>query len=303
MATTLKNVQAAEKEAKGVESSLGTLDSIALPPLDVEVQPKEPKAYNVLFKLVKKRKGRYWMDNCCDAVPNPKNNNIPERIWLLSGARSIWDSDLEYILKDKNRYDRARRGMDIVFLDGVCMVRSTDTLRLEFMRKHTKNIGKRRTGTVPGDFYEYNADEEQKDRMQKQLIKIELIGKAKDMDIKEVKKLAAFLGIGFYDEVGLPKSDDGLRTELMLRADSDPSTFQRHLGSKEVDVSWMVRTALVDAKIDAGHADGRIFWAHGKGIICKMPSGRKPLEYLTELALTNSEEGRQFKEQLEKIVT
>lgn len=280
--------------------SVAAIDSIVLPPTEIETH-ETPAVHNVIFKLVKKKKGRYWMDNCCENVINPKTQT-PERIWLLSGARSIWDNELEYILKDKNRYERARRGMDIVFLDGVCMVRSTDTLRLEFMRRNTKNVGKRRTGTIPGDYYEYNFQEEQQERMKKQLMKIEMIGKAKDMDIKDAKKLAAFLGISFFDEVGMPKSDDGLRTELMIRADNDPATFQKHLGSKEVEVSWMVRKAIVDAKIDVGGADGRIFWSQGKGIITKMPSTRKPLEYLTELALTNTEEGRQFKEQLEKVV-
>lgn len=301
MATSLSHVNMANEEAKAAKA-VEQLDKIQLPPTEV-IDEKPQDVYNVLFKLVKKKKGRYWMDNCCDNVPNPKNNNVPERIWLLNGARSIWDSELEYLLKDKNRYERARRGMDIVFLDGVCRVRSTDTIRLEYMRKNLKNVGKRRTGTLPGDYYEYNAAEEQKDRMAKQLVKIEMIGKAKDMPVAEAKKLAAFLGIPFYDEVGMLKTDDGIRTELMLRADSDPVTFQKHLNSKEVELSWMVRRALVEAKIDAGGADGRIFWAQGKGVICKMPTGRKPLEYLTELALTNTDEGRQFKTQLEQIVT
>jgi len=39
-------------------------------------------------------------------------------------------------------------------------------------------------------------------------------------------------------------------------------------------------------------------WAGGKGFIAKIPVGRKPYEYLTELAMTNSDEGRAFKEGL-----
>jgi hypothetical protein len=44
-------------------------------------------------------------------------------------------------------------------------------------------------------------------------------------------------------------------------------------------------------------------WAGNGGFIGKIPQHRKPLEYLTELAMTNSQEGKQFKEQLESIIT
>ena len=80
------------------------IDKIEIP-VSMDISPKEKTPlteYNVLFKLVKKRRGRFYLDNCCDNVPNKKNNDSPERIWLLNGVRSIWDSELEYILKDKD---------------------------------------------------------------------------------------------------------------------------------------------------------------------------------------------------------
>lgn len=300
MTTSLKHVQAAELEAKQSKVS-DNLDSITLPTEVIPEEKRQTSVYNVLFKLVKNKKGRMWLDNCCDNVTNPKTSN-PERIWLLNGARSIWDSDLEYLLKDKNRYERARRGMDIVFLDGVCRVRSDDKLRLEFMRFNKKNVGKRRTGTVPGDYYEYDPVQEQQDRHQKQMMKIEMIMKASEMPIEKARPLAAFLGVRFFDDLGQPISDAGIKTELALKADSDPVTFQKYLGSREVEVSWMVRRALVDSKIDVGDASGNIRWANGSGYITRIPSTRKPLEYLTELANTNSEEGRRFLEQLKEVV-
>lgn len=301
MATSLAHTQMADKEAKE-KKVLNSLDNLVLP---TDVVPPEPEVkteqvYNVLFKLVKKKKGRVWLDNCCDGVINPTTKK-PERIWLLSGARSIWDSDLEYILKDKNRYERARRGMDIVFLDGVCRVRSTDVLRLEFMRNHARNVGRRRTGTLPGDFYEYDPLQEQKDRHARQMLKIEMILQARDMPIEKARPLAAYLGVSFVDELGMPKTDEGIKTELAIKADTDPVTFQKYLNSREVEVSWMVRKSIVESRIDIGDGSGNIRWANGSGFITKMPSTRKPLEYLTELALTNSDEGRRFLEQLKQI--
>ncbi|HRP30454.1 MAG TPA: hypothetical protein PKV73_01115 [Agriterribacter sp.] len=306
MATTLAQSNLAQKQSSK-EKEVDSLNQIVLPDSVSNVFEEEPvkeqTVYNILFKLVKKKKGRTYLDNCCDNVPNPNNKNIPERIWLLNGATSIWESELEHIFKDKERYNRSRRGRDIIFLDGVLRVQSTDKLMIDFLRASRHNVGKRRAGAGKFDFYEYDPQQEQRDRMARQLVKIELVVKAKEMPIEEAKKLAAFLGVGFVDELGQPKSDEGIRTELMVRADSDPATFQKHINSKEVQVSWMVRRALIENKIDVGGADGRIVWANGKGIISRMPSTRKPLEYLTELAMTNSEEGRTFKQQLETLIT
>jgi hypothetical protein len=305
MATSIKHVQMAEEEGRQAKQ-LSSLDQIELPSNDFDDNfPEEPteQVHNIIFKLVKKRKGRFYLDNSCDGVMNPKTKQ-PDMIWLLRGAQSIWGSDIENLLKDKTRYEKSRVGMDIVFVNGVCRVSSTDTLRLDFLRRHKKNVGKRRVGSLPGDYYEYDPVQEQRERHQRQMIKIELMFKARDMPIDQVRKLASYLGIALYDEqLGTPKTDEGIRTELIMKADNDPVTFQKYMNSKEIEVSWLVRKALSDSRIDTGDGKGNITWANGKGFITRMPSTRKPLEYLTELALTNSPEGRKFKEQLEQLGT
>ncbi len=105
------------------------------------------------------------------------------------------------------------------------------------------------------------------------------------------------------EDLGIPKTPDAIKTELVLRADSDPVTFQKYIDSREVEVSYLVRKAIMESKIDLGGSTGNIIWAAGKGFICKLPQARKPLEYLTELAMTNNKEGNQFKEQLETLIT
>lgn len=298
MATTLKDVNLAN--AKEVDQ-LKELDRIQIP-TDILPEEKTQEVYNVLFKLVKKKKGRVYLDNCCDNVKNPKTGR-PERIWLLNGANSIWDTELEHILKDKARYERARRGMDIIFEDGVCRVSSDNVIRLEFMRLNKRNVGKNRSGAGKYDYFEYNPAEEQKERMAKQLMKIEMVVKAKEMPIDKAKKLASFFAIPFVDELGQPKSDEGIRTELMLKADSDPATFQKYIDSKEVETSYLVKRAIIEAKIDLTGQSGNAIWAKGGGFIAKIPGNRKAYEYLTELAMTNSDEGKRFKEQLETQIT
>lgn len=282
------------------ENPVSAIDKIEIPKDILPEEKRVQSEYNVLFKLVKKRKGRTWLDNCCDNVPNPKNNDIPERIWLLNGATSIWESELENIFKSKDRYERSRKGRDIVFVDGVLRVRSSDKLMLEFLRKSKHNVGSNRAGAGKFDFYEYDPQQEQKDRLAKQMIKLEMIVKLKDVDEVKVKQLASFFGIPFVDELGMPKTIEGIRTELMLLADTRPADIQKHFDSKEVTISYMVKTAIRDAKIDTH--DGNAYWAGGGGFICKIPLGRKPYEYLTELAMTNSQDGMIFKSQLEGLL-
>lgn len=298
-AINLQQSQSAEKVSP--VDPLAQLDKIQIP-TDILPEERPQVVYNVLFKLVKKKRGRLYLDNCCDNVINPKTKR-PERIWLLNGAHSIWDSELENILKDKARYERSRRGRDIIFVDGVLRVPSTDILLLEFLRANTNNVKEKRSGAGKYNFYEYDPQQEQKEREKKQLLKLEMILKAKDLPDDKARKMASFFGIAFVDEIGAVKSIEGIRTELMLKADTDPVTFQKYIDSREVEVSYMVKRAILEAKIDLTGQTGNAVWANGKGFIAKIPANRKAYEYLTELAMTNSDEGKKFLQQLQTIAT
>lgn len=254
----------------------------------------------VIFKLIKKKRGRTHVDGISDAVLNPKTNRR-ERIWLLNGADSIWQSELLELLKDKEYVRRNRRSL--IFEDSVCRISVKDDRALEYARHCTHNVGKDTTGAGKFAFQEYNAAAEQEARLKTQMTKIEMVIKAKEMPVDKMRKLASFLGIVFFDELGQPKGDDGIRTELMLRADNDPTNFSKYIDSKQVEVAYMVKKAILDAKIDLTAQEGNALWAGGKGFIARIPAARKAYEYLTELAMTNSDEGRAFNEQLQQIIT
>src|SRR5688572_25183918 len=109
---TQKVANAANTLAAQEKQQMDALDKIKIP-TDLIPEIKKPEgAYNVIFKLVKKKRGRHHLDNFSEPVPNPENKNIPERMCLLAGATDVWESKCENILKDKDRYSRARRGMD-----------------------------------------------------------------------------------------------------------------------------------------------------------------------------------------------
>lgn len=298
MATSLKQVQESMK-GDAPEQPNSSLDFDFTHTEDTP--SKAPVQQYVVFRLVKKKVKRLTLDGICHNVMNPKTK-IPETIRLIRGAPSIWTSELTEFLKDKEYCSKNRIGMQ--FLDGICRIASDELNRLEYARHHKSNIGKNRNDSGKFDFYEYDAAEEQKMRHEKQMSRINTIQAISAMDEKKMIKLALFLGIKPYDEeVGLPKTPEGYRGELLIKADTQPDVVNKFLNAKEVEVAYLIRKAITDAKIDLGGQGGSVIWAAGGGYIGRIPQNRKPMEYLTELAMTNSQEGKQFKEQLEQMIT
>lgn len=268
------------------------------------IQPTDTKIGYVIFRLVKKKQRRLRIDGICDNAYNPKTEKT-ERAYLIRGAASIWQSELTELIKDIDKpqsYINKNR-LSLLFEDGICRIPLIEKNQIEYARVNPHNVGKNRSGSGKYDYYEYDAQEEQKMRLEKQMHRIKMIGKANEMPADKMKKVAVFLGVSLVDELGYAKSDDGIRAELMIKADIQPEVFEKYIDSKEVEISWLVRKAIVDAKIDLTGQSGNALWADGKGFIAKIPSNRKAYEYLTELAMTNSEEGRQFKQELETIIT
>jgi len=300
MATTLKHVQTAmQGEPKVEDPQLDFIETIK-PPENVSA----PEKTYVVFKLVKKNVRAFNLDGIGDGI-NPKTKQL-ERIYLIRGASSIWQSELTDLLNnwDKPNSYVSKNRMSLKFQDGICRVPVIDGLTLEFARANIRNVGKQRNGSGKYDYYEYDAAEEQKMRYEKQLSRINTIQLISNMEEQKMTKLALFLGVKPYDdETALPKTPDGYRTELLVMADTKPDTVNRYINSAEVDVAYMVRKAISEAKIDLGGGNGNVIWAGGGGHIGKIPAGRKPVEYLTELAMTNSNEGKQFKQQLETLGT
>lgn len=300
---TLKNVQ---DSMSGKQPTLNeTLDlpqsSFQSNFLDTGTSSEPPKVGYAIFRLVKKKQRRLRIDGIGTGI-HPKTGKR-ERIYLIRGAASIWQSELGDIIKDidkPNSYINKNRD-SLLFEDGICRIPFADETYLEFARVNVLNVGKNRAGSGKYDYYEYDPQEEQRFRLEKQMKRINLVTKISSMEEEKMKKLAAFCGVSFVDELGMPKGMDGIRAELMVRADTSPESVDRYIDSKEVEVSWLVRRAILDAKIDLTAQSGNALWAGGKGFIAKIPATRKAYEYLTELALTNSDEGRKFLEQLQQI--
>ena len=266
--------------------------------LTINAEPVKvvPQQY-VIFKLVNESMNKFNLDGICHDIMNPATGKV-ETMRLLRGATSIWTTDLTELLKDKSYVNKNR--ISVKFQGGIARISTSAKNQLEFLRRHKDNVGDKRSGSGKYDFYEYNAAEIQKRKHDEAMKRVKMISMVTMLEDKKVEKLALFLGVKPYeDEIGLPRTIESFKTELMLIADKKPNEIEKYINSPEVEVSYMVRKALIDTKIDLGN--GMATWTSGGGFICKIPKSERALPYLTEFALQQTDDGRAFKEKLESI--
>lgn len=259
-----------------------------------------------IFKLVgNSRNGSVYIPNISDVInpatitdKNPKG--VVERMRLIAGVPSVWIKDQKDLSPEYIR----NNSRSLQFIRGTRMLRipDNDSTALEFARLCHFNIGSksRRTGS-PFDFYEYDPAKEEREALEREDFELDMAIEAKQAKPESMRKHAAFLGIALTNSLGLPASDDGIRLEYTRYAKRNPKYFKDTLGSKQVDIGWLVRKAIVDAKIDLGREQGKVYWANGGGMIAVLPKGTEPVRELTDLAMTNTEDGMRFLEQLQTV--
>lgn len=254
----------------------------------------------VIFKLSNNRKkGRVWVDNIADCY-NEETKKV-ERARILIGVDALWIKDQKHIDKD---YAAHNKPQNFCFEDGKMAIGIRNENLIKFMRMRDGFLENKNRGTGAKDeYYEWNPQRQEQEALEKEMLEIEAMQLAMAQPFDKLKKHAAYIGgVSFVDELGEPRTEQGVRTLYVRQARRDPKKFKESLDSKEVEVSYLIRKALIDARIDVGNATGLIKWANG-GVICSMPRGNDPYKHLFELALSTSSEGKQFLEQLQKIIT
>ncbi len=263
----------------------------------------------VVYKLVKNKDGGTYIPNV-DYVIDPRtitkekpNGDGPEMIRLLNGVNTIWAKEQEKLDKEFIK----RNGRFIEFPKGTKFksIPTWDKTAIEFMDVCRHNIGNpnRKTGSK-FEFFKYDPQEVAKERYKKELLEVQMTVKANEQPYEKMQKHAFYLGISLTNELGGVKKEGELRVDYMLSAKRDPVNFQKSFDSREVDILFKVRAAILDAKIDIGRGDGKIYWGNGGGLICAMPSNPTDVaRYLTKLALTPEDDGKRFLQQLNEIIT
>ena len=270
--------------------------------LAVSDNPPTTETRYYIFKLVDtNKKGGTYIPNIDDVI-NPETGK-EERVRLLSGVESIWVKDQKGLDQDYIR----QNAKSLSFPRGAKCLRipDWDTTALEFARICRHNIGNpnRKSGSK-FEFFEYDPARQAKEAYERESLEIDMAIIARELDEVTLKKYISFLKITMHDELGEPKTIDSLRKELMMYAKRNPFLFRDLINNKsaEVEISYMIKKAIISAKIDIGSQPGRAFWSNGGGLIGIIAPNRQALDYLTELALTNTEEGRTFQKQLKETM-
>jgi hypothetical protein len=272
-------------------TSAATIAKMAIAP------PAKTTATHVVFKLKDThRNGRVHLPTE-DYVVNPATKEY-EKMRLLKGVQSIWVKDQKHMTKD----DIKTHATSLTFEKNVMRIPVYDKQTLEFLRLTSMNMGSETPNkSAKFQFYEYKPEVAAKEELEREEKEIEAVLAAKEMPEDKMRKHALFLGISFTDDItGLPKEPSAIRRDYMRIAKRNAKVFMDTKESPEVEISFMVKKAISDAKIDLGKQPNSVFWTNGP-FICKVQPGQTPVDALVELAMTNSNEGRDFKDKLETI--
>jgi len=250
-----------------------------------------------IFKLSDTtKKGKYHME-ATDDVWDPQEKKMI-RIRLLRGVDTIYQRDqkgLEPSYVSSNR-------RTLIFDNRVLRVPSYDTVALEFLEKCNANVDNpNKRGTRKLTFFEWNPVRQAELERSKRIARIEAIKFASMQSDEDMKKHATYLGIPFFDELSIPKTTEALRNDYEFYAEAQPAKFMQSAGSKEVEVAYIVKNAIISGKIDLGIKPGSAYWASDGGFICKIPPATPPNAYLVDFALMPNDDSVNFLNQLKKM--
>ena len=260
----------------------------------------EAPSTSTTFKIYKltdtKKNGKYHMEGI-DDVMHPERKRI-ERVRLLTGYPSIWVEDQKSL--EKTFVERNRRSL--IFDRRVLRIPDYDSTALEFLSVCNANVDNpNKKGTRKITFFQWNPERQAEVERAKRVANIEAIKFASMASDEDMRKHCNYLGVLFNDELGMPKSMHALRNDYELYAEAQPNKFMLSAGSKEVEIAFTIKKALLDNKIDVSIRKGSAYWANDGGFICKIPSGAKPQTYLVEYAMLPQDESKAFLEQLKKF--
>lgn len=229
-----------------------------------------------IFKLVDQTLLGLWSLHLEDDIyDDEKRQNRRARV--IRGANSIWVDEQkgftdDYIAKNK---------VSLEFNGGVATVSKFDTAVLDFIDVCNANIDNKTGKQKNICFYEHDPNKVADEQMKKQLRLAEAMKIAFDADVDDIYAHANYLGIAFQDKHGLKLNPTAIKNQYITVAQNRTDEFLDSLNSPQVKISFKVKKAIEQGKIDIGKVQGEIYWTDG-GFICKLPSGKAPDAYLTE---------------------
>jgi hypothetical protein len=280
------------------DAFLATVDEPKMDPVFKEIMaktsPTEANRPMIIFKLRNAPNGKVHLDGI-DDVFDPDIKTM-RRIRLIRGATTIWMDEQEKM--DKAFLDKNRISITFVAGNLIC-----DELKDSLIIKAARlfNANEDNPNRIPGkkrSFYEWNASAEEKAAFEKELLEAKVVQMAMNQPLEKMKKHALYLRLPITNEMGQIRGEDGIRALYLRAAKADPKKFKDTMDSKEVELSYLIRRAIIDAKLEVSTTG--IKWSAGQSI-CRLPHGREAVDYLIEFAMLPTDESKSFVERLEKM--
>ncbi len=252
-------------------------------------------AANLVLRLVDtSRKGGLNIEGIVYNVNNPKTGK-PDTLRLLVGVYTPWASEQgTYTEKQLGKMRRSIR-----FEDKTCIIPPKDEAAIEFVKHCPANIDSPNYGHGnKHTFYVHDPKRQADEQLELAMKAMEQVQYAATCDEMTMRRHANYLGVVSHDEFGILKDVSVIRREYMLKAQTDYKTFKDTKDSPAVMISYLIKRAIQDNRIDIGKQPGMAYWAAG-GFICKVPNATKAVDYLIEFAMLPTEEGKQFLAQLQ----
>jgi len=251
---------------------------------------------NLVLRLVNTtRRGGLNIECIVYDVVNPKTQKL-DTLRLLKGVYTPWQSEQLSTYTDK-QLGKMRRS--IRFEDKVCVIPASDVAAIEFVRHCNSQIDSPNYGKGnKHSFYIHDPKRQADEQLEQAMKAMEQVQYAATCEEESMRRHANYLGVVSHDDFGVLKNVNTIRREYMLKAQTNWKLFEETKDSPLVMVSYLIKKAIGDLRIDIGKQPGTAYWAAG-GFICKIPNATKAVDYLIEFAMLPTVEGKQFLAQLQ----
>lgn len=257
--------------------------------------PIKKDGANLVLRLIStSRKGGLNIECIVYNMVNPKTGK-PDTLRLLTGVYTPWQS--EQATYTEAQVGKMRRS--IRFQDKVAVIPPTDTAAIEFVKNCPYEVNSPNYGQGnKHSFYIHDPKRQADEQLEMAMKAMEQVQYAATCEETPMRRHANYLGVVSHDEFGMLKDVNTIRREYMMKAQANPKLFNDTKDSPLVLVSYLIKKAIQDLRIDIGKQPGTAYWAAG-GFICKIPNATKAVDYLIEFAMLPTEEGKQFLAQLQ----
>jgi hypothetical protein len=262
----------------------------------IEETTEIEKPYVVFCLKEERPQGQLIMEGRCLNVLNPHTKKR-DNLRLLRGVPTCWESEQKDLPKD---YEKTNQ-LTVDFAANLISVPREEPHVIEFLRNHKQNINSVNFNAHSFHFYEYDTEvlaKEEEQKMQDQMKAGELAFSTKS---EEIVKHLGYLGGNLIDEkTGFQKSPQSLKADYFQFSQKHPKKFLETYNSPFVNLTYVVKKAITDSKIDLHKVPGTAHWADG-GFICTLTPKKNAATCIVEFAMSISNESKDFMNRLNAI--